>query len=112
MSDAIAAADPRAKIGIPFQLVSQEIPGWFSVEEAETLYLLAATTRASRILEVGHFLGRSTSAICEGIRDAGSEVEFNSYDLKFTRPEEFVAHYNRVHDTSSSEVPPEYQQLV
>ena len=31
---------------------------------------MAATTSAKRILEIGHFLGRSTSAICEDIRGA------------------------------------------
>jgi hypothetical protein len=94
------------------RLVSPNIPGWFGVEEAETLYLLAATTTAERMLEVGHFLGRSTSAICEGIRDAGRTVEFKSYDLGFTSPEEFVAHYRQIHDTVSSQVPAEYNELV
>jgi hypothetical protein len=93
-------------------LVSQHIPGWFSVLEAEALYLLVATSSAIRILEIGHFLGRSTSAICEAIRDSGRTVEFNSYDLGFTNAEEFIAHYSSVHDTTSTSVPPEYDQLV
>jgi hypothetical protein len=74
--------------------------------------MLAATTSANRILEIGHFLGRSTSAICEGIRNAGSATEFNSYDLGFTSADEFIAHYKRVHDTVSSDVPKEYEELV
>ncbi len=94
------------------ELVCQHIPGWFSIVEAEALYMLAATTSADRILEIGHFLGRSTSAICEGIRDASSVVEFNSYDLGFANAQEFVAHYERVQVTSSSRVPPEYEQMV
>jgi Methyltransferase domain len=98
--------NPRTK------LVFTNIPGWFSVEEAEALYTLAATTSAGRILEIGHFLGRSTSAICEGIRDAGSLTEFNSYDLGFTSGDEFTAHFQQVHDTASHQVPEEYEQLV
>lgn len=94
------------------RLVSPDIPGWFSVAEAQALYMLAATTRATRIMEVGHFLGRSTSAICQGIQESGSVVEFNSYDLGFTSPDEFVAHYRRVHDTCATEVPEEYDRLV
>jgi hypothetical protein len=93
-------------------LVCQHIPGWFSVREAEALYFLAATAQASRFLEVGHFLGRSTSAICEGIRDAGAAVEFNSYDLGFRNSDDFVAHYKRVHNTTSTQVPEEFEELV
>jgi hypothetical protein len=74
--------------------------------------MLTATTSATRIMEVGHYLGRSTSAICEGIRDSGRAVEFNSYDLGFTSADEFVAHYKRLHDTASFQVPREYDQLV
>jgi hypothetical protein len=94
------------------RLAFQHIPGWFSEDEAEMLYLLAATSPARRFLEIGHFLGRSTSAVCEAIRDAGVAVEFNSYDLGFTNAEEFIAHFKRVHDTTSSEVPAEYTELV
>lgn len=94
------------------KLVCQHIPGWFSIHEAEALYLLAASTSSRRILEIGHFLGRSTSTICEAIRDADRRVEFNSYDLGFTNAEEFSAHYKRIHDTTSTRVPPEYERLV
>jgi hypothetical protein len=95
------------------KLVCPNIPGWFTEEEAETLYILAATTSAKRILEVGHFLGRSTSAICEGIRDAGSAPEFNSYDLGLTSTEELAAHYKRVYKSyAPSQIPSEYDQLV
>jgi hypothetical protein len=95
------------------KLVCPNIPGWFSEEEAETLYILAATTSAKRILEVGHFLGRSTSAICEAIRDTGCAPEFNSYDLGLTSTEELVAHYLRAYKTyAPSNIPSEYDQLV
>ena len=94
------------------KLVCPNIPGWFSVEEAEALYMLAATTTAFRMLEVGHFLGRSTSAICEGIRAAGRTVEFNSFDLGFKTPDDFIAHYKKVHNWISTAVPPEFERLV
>lgn len=93
-------------------LVFQQIPGWFTAKEAEALYLLAATSTASRFLEIGHFLGRSTSVFCEAIRDTGHAVEFNSYDLGFTNSEEFIAHYKNVHDTISTAPPEEYERLV
>jgi predicted O-methyltransferase YrrM len=96
----------------PTKLVFRNIPGWFSDAEAEALYTLAATAPVRRILEVGHFLGRSTSAICEGIRDAGSVIEFNSYDLGLASAEEFVAHYRRVFDTCSSQPSRESEELV
>jgi hypothetical protein len=93
-------------------LVCQHIPGWFSIHEAEALYLLAATSSARRMLEIGHFLGRSTSVICEAIRDIDQVVEFNSYDLGFKNSDEFTAHYKRVHGTRAWVEPPEYERLV
>jgi predicted O-methyltransferase YrrM len=102
----ISRIEPQTK------LVCPNIPGWFSVVEAEALYLLAATTTARRMLEVGHYLGRSTSAICEGIRDAGSTPEFNSFDLGFANADEFIAHYKKVHNHCSAAVPLEYERMV
>ena len=96
----------------PTDLVSPRIPGWFSPDEAEALYLLAAASSAKRMLEIGHFVGRSTSAICEAIRDSGAIVEFNSYDLGLTTGAEFVAHYRNVYETTSTDVPPEFEALV
>ncbi len=93
-------------------LVCADIPGWFSVEEAEALYMLVASSSATRILEIGHFLGRSTSVICQAIRAAGHSPEFNSYDLGFTNSEEFAEHFRRVHQGKLGEVPQEYVDLV
>lgn len=97
---------PRTK------LVCQHIPGWFSIPEAEALYELASLSFSQRFLEVGHFLGRSTSVICEAIRDTDAIVEFNSYDLGFSSAEEFVNHYKRVHATTATCVPLELEKLV
>lgn len=102
----LARTVPRTK------LVCQHIPGWFSIEEAEALHLLAAVSSARRILEIGHFLGRSTSAICEAIRDSAASVEFNSYDLGFTNADDFKKHYRHIHDTTTTRVPREFEELV
>ena len=85
----------------PFQLseklVFSQIPGWFSQKEAELLYLLGFMSRG-RVLEIGHFLGRSTSAICQGIRDSGRSVEFNSYDIGIASEEELLAFYTKLYN--------------
>lgn len=93
-------------------LVSDQIPGWISTDEAETLYLLAATTLGTRILEIGHFLGCSTSALCEGIRDSGAVIDFASYDLGFRNTDDFVAHYVGLYNGQTFSIPPEYEELV
>jgi hypothetical protein len=64
-------------------LIGFEIPGWFKENECYKLYQLAKDTDGP-ILEIGHFLGRSTSFICQGIRDSTQEKKFKSYDLGFT----------------------------
>jgi predicted O-methyltransferase YrrM len=116
LKDAVGKSIRRASYEIrrterPTKLVFGGIPGWFTTDEAEALYLLAATARG-RILEVGHFLGRSTSAICEGIRDAGRPAEFNSYDLGFRSAEEFAEHYRTLYDRPEFAVPSEYTEMV
>jgi hypothetical protein len=99
------------RIKRPTRLVFDSIPGWFSQDEAELLYLLAVMSRG-RFLEIGHFLGRSTSAICEGIRDSGRVIEFNSYDLGFNTPEEFIAFYTKLYYRREFDVPKEYNDMV
>lgn len=89
----------------------ESIPGWFSPAEARLLFLLAYSS-PGRILEIGHFLGRSTSAICEGIRLAGTEREFVSYDMGFRSSDEFVAYYSTLYRTTTFPVPPVYEDLV
>ncbi|HEY6127057.1 MAG TPA: class I SAM-dependent methyltransferase [Candidatus Acidoferrum sp.] len=63
------------------------------------------------ILEIGHFLGRSTACICEAIHDIGKPREFVSYDLGFRSPEQFKAHYDKVHK-SDIPVPALYSDVV
>ena len=48
-------------------------------------------------MEIGHFLGRSTACICEGLRDSGKVRLFNSYDIAFESEEYFQSFYKEVH---------------
>lgn len=75
-----------------YNLQGFDIPGWFKFDECVKLYELALTTDGP-ILEIGHFLGRSTSFICQGIRDSKIEKHFTSYDLGFTSYEEVQKFY-------------------
>lgn len=93
------------------RLVYPNIPGWFTYEEAEVLYLLGFMARG-RVLEIGHFLGRSTSVLCEAIRDSGRTVEFNSYDIGFKSADEFVEFYSRVYGSKSFPIPPEMEAMI
>ena len=65
--------------------------GWFRPDECRRLYMVTAMTRGP-ILEVGHFVGRSTACICEAIHDMRKSREFRSYDLGFQSNSEFKAY--------------------
>ena len=78
------------------ELVCPQITGWFLPEEGRLLYLLTLMNRGP-ILEIGHFLGRSTSVICEAIRDSGHIVQFNSYDFGFATADDFLDFYRRLY---------------
>jgi hypothetical protein len=91
-------------------LAAEGITGWFSRRECRRLYVTAAMT-AGPILEIGHFLGRSTACICEAIRDVGKPRVFRSYDLGFRSSAEFKEYYDRLH-RSDVPVPVEYEQIV
>ncbi|CAA9279108.1 MAG: hypothetical protein AVDCRST_MAG27-3878 [uncultured Craurococcus sp.] len=64
--------------------------GWTSHIELVLLYNLARVTRGP-ILEIGPWLGRSTSAICAGIRDqeASTRPAFDTVDFGITSAEEW-----------------------
>lgn len=91
-------------------LTAETITGWFSRRECRRLYLTAAMS-SGPILEIGHFLGRSTACICEAIRDMRRPRVFRSYDLGFRSTAEFKDYYDRLHKTDV-EVPPQYQEIV
>lgn len=91
-------------------LAAEGITGWFSRRECRRLYMTAAMT-AGPILEIGHFLGRSTACICEAIRDVGKPRVFRSYDLGFRSSAEFKEYYKRLIG-SDIPVPSEYEDIV
>lgn len=91
-------------------LTAERITGWFSRRECRRLYLTAAMT-SGPILEIGHFLGRSTACICEAIRDMRKPRVFRSYDLGFRSSAEFKEFYDRVCKTDVA-VPPQYEEIV
>jgi predicted O-methyltransferase YrrM len=92
------------------RLKAESLAGWFGPDECRRLYMLTAMT-SGPILEIGHFLGRSTACICEAIQDVGKPREFVSYDLRFRTAEEFKAHYDAVHKADVS-VPDLYRDIV
>jgi hypothetical protein len=103
---AIAKTDP-----LPQKLLlAESITGWFSRRECRRLYLTTVMTRGP-ILEIGHFLGRSTACICEAIRDVRRPRVFRSYDLGFRTGAEFKEYYDRVLKTDM-EVPAHDEGIV
>lgn len=91
-------------------LAAESITGWFSRRECRRLYVTAAMTNGP-ILEIGHFLGRSTACITEAIRDVRKSRVFRSYDLGFRSSEEFKEYYDRLHKTDVP-VPSQYEEIV
>lgn len=79
------------------ELLAFSIPGWFSQAECRYLFELTLLTRGP-ILEIGHFLGRSTACIAEALRGSGGLRKFVSYDLGFISKQEFTKFYNKVHN--------------
>jgi len=76
-------------------MIYKNIQGWFLEEEADILYKLAAETTGN-ILEIGHFYGRSTSVICESLKDKNKNNKFVSYDIGFASPEDVRQFYSKV----------------
>lgn len=77
-------------------MIYSNIPGWLTDNEAIELYNLAYNTNTS-ILEIGFLFGRSTSVICEALRDSNKKIQFDSYDLNFTDSNEFMKFYSKIH---------------
>ena len=61
----------------------QTIVGWMTPRERQMLYALAYWLPGP-IVEIGSWLGLSTTAIARGIRDSGEVKRFDTYDLKLT----------------------------
>lgn len=63
---------------LPFNLT--DLPeGWFSVNQVNVLYQLALATPGP-ILEVGPWVGRSTSVIARALRVRGERIPFHTVD--------------------------------
>lgn len=73
--------------------------GWMNALELRTLYNLAFSLQGP-FLEVGPWLGRSTSAICAGIRDAAKPERtiFDIVDFGHTSPAEWLRDFGRPFD--------------
>lgn len=67
-----------------FPLLCHKIPGFMSPEELQCLYLAVLLNQPKKILEIGHFLGKSTASICEAIKHSNQKIVFDSYDIPFT----------------------------
>lgn len=73
----------------------KNIDGWIADDEALEIYNLALNGK--NILEIGFFLGRSTSIICESIEDSNECKLFDSYDMNFRNSTEFANFYKKIH---------------
>jgi hypothetical protein len=90
-------------------LKAENVPGWFTASECEKLYKLTMITAGS-ILEIGHFLGRSTACICEALENSQEKRVFKSYDLGFITPDEFKQFYDSLHQRDVP-IPPLYDYV-
>jgi predicted O-methyltransferase YrrM len=61
------------------------------------LYTSVLFSRPKSILEIGHYLGKSTAAICQAIRESRLVTRFDSYDLPYQSSLEFEEYYSNVH---------------
>jgi SAM-dependent methyltransferase len=74
---------------LPFDL--GELPeGWFSANQVNLLYQLATMTPGP-ILEVGPWVGRSTSVIARALRERGEAIPFHSVDYGIASEAEWLA---------------------
>jgi SAM-dependent methyltransferase len=77
---------------IPCTLVFEQIPGWFSRDDALGLWSAAAPKNGA-FLEIGHYCGRSTSILCQRRQYLGGIERFVSYDLSLPTAQAFIAHF-------------------
>jgi hypothetical protein len=61
----------------------QSIVGWMTPRERQLLYALGLWLPGP-VVEIGSWLGLSTTAIARGIRDSGEQKRFDTFDLKLT----------------------------
>jgi hypothetical protein len=95
---AIAKTDPLPQKA----LLAESITGWLSRRECRRLYLTTVLTRGP-ILEIGHFLGRSSACICEAVRDVRRPRVYRSYDVGFRSGADLKEYYDRIHKAEPAE---------
>lgn len=86
----------------------KNIPGWLSDNEANYLYKIAHKSSGD-ILEAGTFCGRSTSCICEAVRERPRK--FISYDVACSSAEEFNKFADEFKLGCGDSLPPELTEL-
>jgi predicted O-methyltransferase YrrM len=84
-------------VRLRFPLENFGIKGFMSEEDSYFLYSSVLFSRPKSILEIGHYLGKSTAAICQGIRDAQIVTRFDSFDLPYSSIEAFEEYYTTIH---------------
>jgi predicted O-methyltransferase YrrM len=84
-------------VRLRFPLENVDIKGFMSDECSYFLYSSVLFSRPTSILEIGHYLGKSTAAICQGIRDGKIVTRFDSFDLPYESIEAFEEYYRVIH---------------
>jgi len=87
----------QASIAKRFPLLNFDIKGFMSEEDSYFLYVSVLFSRPKSILEIGHFLGKSTAVICQAIRDAKFTTRFDSFDFPHQSTEAFEDYYSGIH---------------
>ena len=87
----------QASIAKRFPLLNFGIKGFMSEEDSYFLYVSVLFSRPKSILEIGHFLGKSTAVICQAIRDAKLTTRFDSFDFPHQSKEDFEDYYSAIH---------------
>ena len=97
--------DLRHVLDIPAPHFRQEVvtlpDGWLPRHVGLLLYNLARCVDGP-ILEIGSFVGRSTTCLAAGVRDSATRKQFITTDFHFESAEDFLAHYRRVHGPDAS----------
>ena len=83
----------------------KDIPGW--INDAEFIYpqMVEQAQSGDHFVEIGTFLGQSTSYMCQLIKDSGKDIKFDSIDL-FWPIEHVIRNYK------SSGHPKEFNQYL
>lgn len=91
----------------PERYLRDDIPGWFTANEARLLFTAVALRQPRTILEIGTFLGRSTTTIALAIRDGGFACDFTSVDFDVADEAAFLRQMPMTHGRTSI-MPTEY----